>query len=210
MKKILLSAILLLNVLAANAQKTSIGITGGIGTAWVSGIEQDVTINPVWNAGLTLVHSTANHLGFGADLKYSREGVRYTSKGAGPTLTTKIASDYIRVPLRSIYFLSTSDQSIRPNVSFGPTFGFLVGSETRIYDSNDNLLITSNSTDALESFDLGIQGTIGASFMLSSGTWLSADIAYNHGLLKQNKSGTNDMLNRNLALNLGLRFGIGK
>lgn len=210
MKKILLSAILLVNVLAANAQKTSFGITGGIGTAWMSDTKQDVTTNPVMNAGLTLVHSTDNHWGFGVDLKYSREGVRYTSAGIGQTITTRVASDYIRVPLRGIYFFNSGNQTIRPNISLGPNLGFLIGGKTKVYDGNDNLLLTSDVTDALESFDLGIQGTIGASFLLSSGTWLSADIAYNHGLLQQNKSGTNDLRNRNLALNLGLRFGIGK
>ncbi|MBC7451553.1 MAG: PorT family protein [Cytophagales bacterium] len=213
MKKILLSGILLLSVMAVNAQRTSIGVTGGVGTAWMSDISQDVTFNPAWNLGGTLVYSTANHWGFGVDVKYSREGVRFTYPGFPPfgsqTWSTKVGSDYIRVPLRAIYFFKTDDKSFRPNISVGPSFGFLTGGTVRTYDGNDNLIGKSLVKDSFNAFDFGVQGTLGASFMVSDGVWFSADLAYYHGLIQQNKTGSSNMMNRNLGLNLGLRFGIG-
>ena len=213
MKKILLSTILLISVLAANAQRTSIGVTGGVGTAWMSDVAQEVTLNPVWNAGASLVYSTDNHWGIGLDVKYSKEGVRFIYPGVGAytgqTMATRIVSDYIRVPLRGIYFFNSSSKKVRPNISLGPNLGFLIGSESRNYDGNNELLTTTDVKSSFNAIDLGVQGTIGASFMLSDGIWLSTDVAYNRGFIKQNKFGTNTMLNSNLAFNIGLRFGIG-
>ncbi len=213
MKKILLSGMLLLGVLAVQAQRTSIGITAGTGTAWLSDTDTDVAFNPVWNAGATLVYSSETHWGFGADIKYSREGVKYTYAGTGnyngQTMTTKVGSDYIRIPLRAIYFFNKNDNAFRPNISVGPSVGFLTGGQIRSYDGNKNEIAKSPVEDSFKAFDFGLQGTVGASFMLSDGLWLSADIAYYQGLTKQNKFGTNTMLNSNLGINLGLRIGIG-
>ena len=213
MKKILLSTILSLGILAVNAQRTSIGVTAGAGTAWISDTHQDVTFNPAFNIGGTLVYSTKRHWGFGVDVKYYREGVRTTYPGyppySGQTLTTKVGSDYIRIPLRVIYFFNSDDKKIRPNISVGPSFGFLTGGQIHNYDGNDNVITKSLVKDYYNSFDLGLQGTVGASFMLSDGVWLSADLAYYHGLLQVNQNGSSNMMNRNLGVNLGLRFGIG-
>jgi len=213
MKKILLSGILLLSVLAVNAQRTSIGITAGAGTAWLSDTDEDVTFNPAWNAGGTLVYSTETHWGFGVDVKYSREGVRFTYPGSGSyngqTMSTKVGSDYIRVPLRAIYFFNKNDKAFRPNISVGPSLGFLTGGEIRQYDGDKNVLSRSKVKDSFEAFDFGLQGTVGASFMLSDGLWLSGDIVYYQGLIAQNKNGANNMLNSNLGINLGLRIGVG-
>lgn len=213
MKKNLLTSILLLSIFAVNAQRTSIGVTTGFGTAWMSDTHQDVLFNPVWNLGATLVYSSEHHWGFGADVKYSREGVRYEYPGFAPydgqTLTTKVGSDYIRVPLRAIYFFSPADKSIRPNISLGPSFGFLTGGSIRTYDGSDREISKTATKDFINGFDLGLQGTLGASFEVSEGVWFSTDLAYYHGLLEQNKNGSNNLMNRNLGINLGLRFGIG-
>ena len=98
MKKILLSGLLLLSVMAVNAQRTSIGITGGFGGAWLSNTGESVIFNPLYNLGGTLVYSTETHWGFGADVKYSREGVRFTNDILNKKITTVVGSDYIRVP----------------------------------------------------------------------------------------------------------------
>jgi outer membrane protein W len=213
MKKVLLSAVLVFGVLAAQAQRTSIGVTAGTGTAWLTETDRDVVYNPVWNAGATIVYSSETHWGFGADIKYSREGVRYTFSGAGPysgqTLTTDVASDYIRIPVRAIYFFNGYDKAFRPNVSLGPSFGFLTGGQIRTFDSNDNLITKSPVNDSFKAFDFGLQATVGASFRLADALWLSADVAYCQGFIQQNKNGSANMLNGNLGVNLGLRFGIG-
>jgi hypothetical protein len=39
--------------------------------------------------------------------------------------------------------------------------------------------------------------------------WLNTDIGYYHGLTNMNDVSSNEMKNRNLALNVGLAFGIG-
>lgn len=209
MKKILLSGLLLLSVMAVNAQRTSIGITGGFGGAWLSNTGESVIFNPLYNLGGTLVYSTETHWGFGADVKYSREGVRFTNDILNKKITTVVGSDYIRVPLRAIYFFNTNEHAFRPNISVGPSFGFLTGGNIRTFDNANNDLNKSKTSDSFKSFDFGLQGTIGASVELSDGLWFIGDIVYYQGLIQQNKNGSNNMLNSNLGVNLGLRFGIG-
>lgn len=209
MKKNLLSGILLLSILAVNAQRTSIGVTGGLGGAWLSNTNENVIFNPAYNLGGTLVYSTDTHWGFGADVKYSREGVRFTNDFQNQKTTTVVGSDYIRVPLRAIYFFNTNDHAFRPNISVGPSFGFLTGGNIRTFDNDNNELYKSKTSDSFHSFDFGLQGTIGASVELNDGLWFTADFVYYQGLVQQNKNGSNNMLNSNLGVNLGLRFGIG-
>ncbi|ABG59319.1 hypothetical protein CHU_2056 [Cytophaga hutchinsonii ATCC 33406] len=203
-----------MSVLAVQAQRTSIGITAGTGTAWLSDTDRDVVFNPVWNAGATLVYSSETHWGFGADIKYSREGVKFTYAGTGnyngQTMTTRVGSDFIRIPLRAIYFFNKNENAFRPNVSLGPSFGILTGGEIKTYDGDKNVIGTSKVSDSFRDVDFGLQGTAGASIMLSDGLWFSADIVYYQGLNKQNKNGTNTMLNSNVGINLGLRIGVGR
>lgn len=208
MKKILLSGLLLLSIMAVHAQRTSIGVTGGFGGAWLSDTDENVIFNPAYNLGGTMVYSTDTHWGFGADVKYSREGVRFTNDFQNQKITTVVGSDYIRVPLRAIYFFNTNDHAFRPNISVGPSFGFLTGGNTRSFDNDNNELNKSKTSDSFKSFDFGLQGTIGASVELSDGLWFTFDFVYYQGLIQQNKSGSNNMLNSNLGANLGLRFGI--
>jgi len=218
MKKILLSVSLLCAGLNMGwAQQTSIGITGGAGLAWMSNSNQDVINKPSWNLGASLVYSSASHWGFGADVKYSREGLDYKSVvplsnipfiNNNTNLETHISSDFIRVPLRAIYFFNDNDHNVRPNISLGPSFGFLVGGDVKVL-RGDNVYSTAPVSDLFKTFDFGVQGSVGLNFKLSEALWLSTDVAYYQGLLKQNKNGDNNMMNSNLVFNLGLRVGIG-
>lgn len=218
MKKILLSVSLLCASLSMSwAQQTSIGITGGAGLAWISNSAQDLINKPSWNLGATLVYSSASHWGFGADVKYSREGMDYNSVvplsnipfiSNNTNLETHVSSDFIRIPLRVIYFFNDNDHNVRPNISVGPSFGFLTGGQIKVL-RGDNVFSTAPVSDSFKSFDFGVQGSVGLSFKLAESLWLSTDVAYYQGLLKQNKIGDDNMMNSNLVLNLGLRIGIG-
>ncbi|WP_018343769.1 porin family protein [Cytophaga aurantiaca] len=211
--KILLTAILYCVGILAFAQRTSIGITVGSGTTWMSNSGQHVVHKESCNVGAAFVYSTQTHWGLGIDVKYSREGYKHTYNGTlayeGKKMDERVSSDFIRIPIRAIYFFNDNSHNVRPNISLGPSFGFLTGGKIR--NEDDNTIYTKTPVkDAYNSFDFGIQGTIGLSFKLRETLWLSTDIAYYHGLIVQNTYGSNNMMNRNLVLNLGLRIGINK
>ncbi|MBC7451008.1 MAG: PorT family protein [Cytophagales bacterium] len=213
MKRIILTVVVFIAAVTGYAQHMSIGITVGSGTSRMSNSGQDVVHKESCNVGGTFVYSTDTHWGFAADVKYSREGYKYTYPGTGSyegqTLDTRVSSDFIRIPIRAIYFFNTYDKGVRPKISLGPSVGFLTGGKIRVEDDKTNLSKTPVK-DQFNAVDLGIQGTIGVDFRLAQDVWLRTDIAYYQGFLKQNTYGSNNMMNMNLVLNLGLTVGIGK
>ena len=214
MKKIIIAVAASFVVFASNAQHMSIGLTVGSGTGWMSNSGNHVVHKESCNVGGTFVYSTDAHWGFAADVKYSREGYKYTYPGTGNyqgrTMDTRVSSDFIRVPLRVVYFFNDYSKSVRPKISLGPSLGFLTGGKIRVEDDDHNNLSKTPVNDQFKSFDLGVQGTAGVNFRLAEDVWLSTEIAYYQGFLKQNKNGSNSMMNSNLVLNLGLTVGIGK
>ena len=213
MKRHLLLLGALAIALAGNAQRSSIGITGGGGFSWMSNTGHNLDKHASYNGGLTYVYSSETHWGLGVDVKYSREGAKYEYPGVLGGILSNVTNktysytsdaDYIRVPLRAIYFFNKYDKAVRPNISLGPSFGFLTGGTISNSQNNNK----DNVTDYYKKFDFGLQATAGASFRLATALWLTADIAYYQGLIKQNINGSNNMMNGNLVLNLGLRIGI--
>src|SRR6478609_4830444 len=96
MKKLFFSFGLFLTVVGVNAQHMSAGLTLGTGTCWMSNTGQNVVHKESCNIGGTFVYSTDAHWGFAVDVKYSREGYKYTYNGSGPyygqTMDTRISS----------------------------------------------------------------------------------------------------------------------
>jgi outer membrane protein W len=211
--KIILSSVLFIIYIISFAQQTSIGITVGSGTGWMSNTGQHVVHKESCNVGATFMYSTQTHWGLAADIKYSREGYKHTYDGTlayeGKKMDERVSSDFIRIPIRVIYFFNDNSHNVRPNISLGPSFGFLTGGKIR--NEDDNTIYTKTPVkNAYNSFDFGVQGTVGLSFKLRETLWLSTDVAYYHGFITQNTYGSNNMMNRNVVLNLGLRIGVGK
>jgi len=211
--KIIFSSAMFAITTIAFSQQTSIGLTVGSGTCWMSNTNQHVVHKESCNVGVTFMYSTATHWGFAADVKYSREGYKHTYDGTlayeGKQMDQRVSSDFIRIPLRVIYFFNDNSHTVRPNISVGSSFGFLTGGKIRIED--DNTIYTKTPVkNQYNIFDCGVQGTVGLSFKLKESLWLSTDIAYYQGFITQNAYGSNNMMNRNVVLNLGLRIGVGK
>ncbi len=213
MKKIILSSLLFLLTLYCFSQQNSVGITVGSGSCWMSNTNQDVVHKQSCNVGGTYIYSSKTHWGFGVDIKYSREGYKHNYNGTlsyeGKQMDERVSSDFIRIPIRAIYFFNDNTHKVRPNISVGPSFGFLTGGKIRNEDEN-TIYTKTPVKNIYNSIDCGVQGTIGLSFKLAKALWLSTDIAYYQGLITQNTYGDRNMMNRNLVLNLSLRIGVGK
>lgn len=197
-----------IGIVWARAQQTSIGITAGTGASWMSNAEQPVVPKPSYNIGASLVHSTETHWGFGVDVKYSREGYKHTYEST-TTMSQSVSSDFIRVPIRAIYFFNNNTHAVRPNIAVGPSLGILTGGEIRTEDEN-HVYAKTPVKDTYRSFDFGIQGSLGLNIKLAETMWLSTDVVYYQGLAQQNKDGLNTLLNSHAVFNLALRVGIGK
>lgn len=193
-------AIVLCCTSLAHTQEFSLGPTVGINNAWIDKVPGDNDGQIGLNAGLTLVYSTEEHWGVGADIKYSGEGVQTKLRG----VTAHSHVNYVRIPLKIIYFFNNFGNDFRPKIYLGPSFGLLAGGKTTQF--LDAGTIEVDSKDLYEDFDLGLTFGTGFNYRISPGAWLNLDLAYGHGITDIAKFG--EGYNRNVSLNVGVAWGL--
>ena len=201
MKKLLLTIVAIKAVFIIYAQSNiSIGPSAGFGHAWMSGDDDDIKnkFQPAGNLGVAFMYSDEFHFGLGMDLKYSIEGAKKENKNPGISRTTRL--NYIRVPVRGIYFFRDIRSALRPKISLGPSFGFLTGGKEEIGS------LEYDAKDRYESFDLGLVANAGFHYNLVKNTWLQFDINYYYGVLEISETQEANR-NRNIGINLGVAFG---
>ena len=206
MKKLVIGMAAIMSIVVAHAQKNvSLGFNGGFGHTAISGGTGNNKYQPAGNAGLSLVYSANEHLGFGADLKYSIEGGR---KASGNTEEiTRL--NYLRHGIKAMYFFNDHGDRIRPKVAIGPSIGLLVGGKQHIEVNNHTVSQVTDVKDITNSIDLGLAASAGLHYRLIQNTWLTFDVNYYHGLLDVYDNNAREGKNRNVGMNLGLAFGIG-
>ncbi len=200
MKNLLFITAFMLCGISAYTQEFSLGPTLGINNAWIDEVPGDNHALLGINAGLTIVYSTEEHWGLGVDLKYSGEGVETKYLG----ITAKSKLNYLRIPVKIIYFFNSFENDFRPKVYLGPSFGILAGGETKQFLEIGTR--TVDSKDLYEDSDLGLIFGTGFNYRIAPRTWLNVDVAYNHGFTDIAKSGAG--YNRNVNLNLGVAWGL--
>jgi hypothetical protein len=193
------------------AQNVSFGPIVGLGHSWMSGVAGNKEFKLAPSLGVTMVYSAGEHWGFGLDARFSREGVKTEGPSAlFSNTTSKLHANYIRMPFKIKYFFGELGDKARPKIYAGPSLGFLVGGKQKLENSEGNTILEAKTKDVLNTFDIGLQGGLGLNYRLTRNTWLNTDVSYYHGLrnvLKDRSDG--DWKNRNIALNVGVAFGIG-
>jgi len=121
----------------------------------VSNNQDGVDVNPqfLWNAGATFVYSTKTHLGFGIDLKYSSEGYDASSVFGDSIIDFSIHLNYLRLPVKMIYFFGKYGDHFRPKIFLGVNPGFLLSAKEETDPAED-----IDVKESFNSFDLGVQG----------------------------------------------------
>ncbi len=226
MKKTIFTIGLITITLFANAQKVSIGPTAGLGDKWIDNFKGDTKFGISWNAGVSFIYSKKRHFSLGIDMKYSREGNKSSYQTPGPadgliTVTNTINSNYLRIPVKLIYYFGKERNLIRPKISAGPDFGFFLNGKN-IADFEDYKL---KSDIDIKGFDVGGIVTAGLNFKLANSASLNTDVVYYNGFTNIAKK-YNDNLNmamqinpfpdnrkyynRNVQLNIGLLIALKK
>ncbi|MBA3682195.1 MAG: PorT family protein [Bacteroidetes bacterium] len=167
--------------------KFSIGVKGAFGHSFLMPYSEPAFM-PSWDAGISTIFSPYEHLGFGIDATYSGEGVKFVT----PEYTSVTHLNYVRVPVKVIYFFRHYDKDFRPKVAIGPTIGFLTN---------------KGENAGYNKFDFGANASLGFNYRLLRAVWLNADASYYQGFTDVYKSNNEKDLNGNVRLNLGLSFG---
>ncbi len=203
MKKILTMAAALFTFSVAfsqeepgNGNKTfSIGPAVGFGHTGLRKTTGTDVFKPSWSAGVILNYSTSENIGFAADVLWSVEGARVQSGGYENDLTLQ----YIRVPLKFVYFFGDFADDFRPKITVGPSLGFLIDAT---YDMETTG--TSDVTPYYEKFDAGLNASLGFNWKLGTNIWLNTDLNYYTGFIAVR----GDDYNSNFGLRVGLAFGL--
>jgi len=165
----------------------SIGVKGGFGHSFIVPYS-NYDFMPSWNAGISAVYAPKQHWGIGLDVTYSGEGVKL--KSGDYTNTTQL--DYLRVPIKAIYFFRTYEEDFRPKISLAPTLGFMV-------NDHDN--------NGFKSTDFGGSLSLGFNYRLLRAVWLNVDASYYQGVIDIYQGNNENDLNGNVRLDLGVSFG---
>lgn len=201
MKKVIFSIAFLCACMTVRAQVSSLGPTVGYNHAWISDAD-NTDARPSFNLGLIYNHSIFERAGLSAELRYSQEGSK-TNVG-GLTVVNKV--NYVRVPLSFVYYFGALEDDFRPKFFVGPSFGFLVGGETKTRVGETT--VTVDAKDVYEPFDFGLHGGVGFNYRLAESTWLNFNVAYTHGVIDLvSDNNSNNSQNRLVNVNLGVAFG---
>lgn len=189
MKKIFLSAAIVLSCLSAKAQSEVGTITlqpkVGINLASMTDAE-DSKMKVGLAAGVEGEYQVSNLIGVSAGVMYSMQGVKGESDA-------KIKQDYINIPILANFYVA---KGLALKAGIQPAF--LVSSKTS--DGNEEV----DSKDICNSFDFSIP--VGASYEYSN---FVLDARYNFGITKVFKSETEiDSKNSVFQITLGYKFAL--
>jgi outer membrane protein W len=203
MKKILImTALLLINsaVFSQDApakpiKTLSLGPSVGFGHTGIRNTVGTDIFKPSWSAGLIFNYSSRKHVGFSADVLWSMEGARIETGGMEADLTLQ----YIRVPLKVVYYFGEFEDNFRPKVTLGPSMGFLL-----FADSDVENLENVEQTNLYNVFDIGLNASLGFNWKLATNIWLNTDFNYYTGFttIRFNQ------YNSNFGVKLGVAFGL--
>jgi hypothetical protein len=192
MKKIIcyVSLFFTLNSMAQQPSRFSIGPTVGATHAFLIPYKS-WQFNPQWTAGLSWIYSPYEHFGLGGDVRYSTEGGKLNLEPG----TNTIRLDYLRIPVKAMYFFGDVENSFRPKVTLGPSVGFLV-------DEMNTEPVPANKVD------FGANVSAGFNYRMMENLWLNVDLNYYQGLIKIRDAGSTKEMNGNLGLQLGVLVGL--
>ena len=209
-KKCLMIFLVFFSAKSLMAQHLSIGPTAGIGHSWISTDNENTNnksrFHPAYNVGVKLVYSILSNWGLSTDVKFSSEG---GTRGVDKDNKTIARINYLRIPIQGIYFFGKYGDKVRPKISIGPSFGFVVGGKNKEYQ-NGNLISSVDIKPLVNSFDIGLNAAVGANIRVCKKTWLNADITYYNGFKNINTNSAVKNKNRGLGLNIGVLFPLGK
>ena len=174
-------------------------------------------------AGVFMLYSFQEHFGISADLLYSMEGSSFKSAQLvnGVVTSTNVSTtlSYLRIPLQANLFLGDMGNTVRPKITLGPTFGFLLGVKNEAdftYDAGNGNMVSSTTSNTdkkgYNTTDVGAVIGAGANIRLAERMWLNADARYLIGASKvfsDNSITDKDVKNQNISLSVGIGFGIG-
>jgi hypothetical protein len=180
MKRIIISAVMLLLIKGTFAQQVEYGIKGGVNLSNIANDDAD-TKTGFHLGGLAHIHLTQS-FAIQPEIMYSTQGAEYN--------TGKLKLNYINIPVLGQYMFAKGFR-----LQTGPQLGFLTNSELKNGD-------TEIDVDGYRNVDFS--WSFGAGYVGRNG--LGIDARYNLGLTDLSKNNPNDYQNRVWQIGLFYQF----
>ncbi len=179
------------NSIASAAEQSvfSLGVHGSFGHSYITSVG-DSKFDPSWGAGIAAIYAPWVHFGVETGVRYSAEGCRISTPLYGGTSSTLL--QYIRVPVKAVYFVGPYANDFRPKFSIGPVIGFL---------TNEGKIVRATSVD------FGATASVGFHYRVAKAIWFTTDLNFYQGFVDTFKITSDKNLNGNLRLDVGLNFG---
>lgn len=126
--------------------------------------------------------------------------------------------NYIEIPVLARVFFNR-EGTVRPNVFFGPSFGFLTGAKWKVGDDDyknvedvdgiDLFDDVDSYKDVYNTFDFGLGLGLGLNIKVGPEMYFIIDARYTYGLTEVYKDADGSSNNQNATVTAGLSFGIG-
>jgi hypothetical protein len=162
-------------------------------------------------AGGFATYSILDRYAFTAKVLFNQKGAKSEDGDVKERL------NYIEVPVLARVFFNR-EGTVRPNVFFGPSFGFLTGAKWKIGDEDyENVEDIASSPfgdvdsykDVYNTFDFGVSLGLGLSIRVANEMYFIIDTRYTYGLSEVYKNADGSSNNQNAIVTAGLSFGIG-
>jgi len=190
-------------------QRFSAGPRVGLNLSTFGMDAKDYTLRPGVTAGAFLMYSSLNHFGISGDVLYSQMGAKYSLPVNNQANSFKQRINYLEVPIALRYFLTLSG-NFRPNVFFGPSFGFKLNAKQTDRIANGINQPNFDNSAEFRSMDLGLIAGFQLNFKgLAERQRFLIDARYRYGLSDITLNNNQSVNNSTITLTLGYGFGVG-
>lgn len=162
-------------------------------------------------AGGFVTYSIRDTYGFTAKVLFNQKG------GQSDDGELKEQLNYIEIPVLARLFFNR-EGTVRPNIFFGPSFGFLTGARWKAGDGDyqnvedlglDIFDDVNSYKDVYNTFDFGLGAGLGVNIRVGNEMYFIIDARYTYGFSDIYKEAGGTVNNQNVAITAGLSFGIG-
>ena len=203
-KNILISAVAFVTfcVPVTTFGQTTLDIRGGLSRATISGIDDQVVKALMGLAlGVSATMPIQDNFGLRLDGGYVQKGYGFEVFG----IEGDANIDYIELSGFGVANLIPAGSPASVYALAGPSVAFNTGCE--VTASNGD---SESCGEEARGIDLGITGGIGANMSVSEQMTLSVELRYTLGLQSVDETGDEEFKNRDLILQVGIGFPIGK
>ena len=191
--------------------QTTLAIRGGLSRATMSGVDlagADLDARIGLSLGASATIPIQDNFSLRLDGGYVQKGYSAGSEG----FEANLFLDYIELSGLGAVNLTPSGSPASVYALAGPSLAFNTKCEGSASYSlgGESGTISESCGDDIRGIDLGITAGIGAEMAISEQMTLSVDLRYTLGLLSVNKTGDEDIKNRDLVLQVGVGFPIGQ